>query len=551
MLKNLHIKNYALIQKIDLDFQSGMTIITGETGAGKSIMLGGLELVMGKRAQQGLLKNQEIKSVVEASFEIGNYELKHLFEREDLDYEDHSIIRRELLPNGKSRAFVNDTPLRLESLTKLTENLIDIHSQHQTLALNQKEFQFSLIDALANNMEVIKQYKEDYNQYIKLQEQYQTALSKLENSKKELEYKSFQLEELKSVKLEEINQDELELHLKKLDHIEEIKLTLGETILRLDAEETGILEALVQIRNSFSKISDFDNAYREISERLESSLLELQDIAQEISSLSEKNDFDPSEKESLQETLNQLNILMIKHKVAHTEELIELRDALEHDVTDLTFLEENIEKTKQHIDVLEKKMMQKSEVIYQNRLKAIPKLVEQVENILSRLSMKDTKLRIEIRHLEKFLPNGKDILDFQISSDGGKRFGNIKQFASGGELSRIMLAVKTVLSKYKKLPTIIFDEIDAGISGDVAQNMAEVLKELSRNMQLIVITHLPQIAVMGNRHFKVYKTKFKDEIETNVKLLSKEERIYEIAEMLEGKPPSDSALRHAKHLLKL
>jgi len=548
MLLNLYIKNYALIDKLNLSFNKGLTIITGETGAGKSILLGGLELIRGKRAQQGLLKEPDKKSIVEATFDLKNYNLKSLFEQDELDYESESIIRRELLPNGKSRAFVNDSPARLDSLIKISNELIDIHSQHQTLELGNTAFQFNLLDAVSDNENLLKSYHTSFKKYQAIQKQLQELSVKLMYAKKELSYKKFQLEELNEYKLDDIDFEQLEQQVKKLDNIELINQVLVEAIQKLDDEERGILHALIALKTDFQKIGKFDTIYQQLAQRLESMQLEVQDLTDEINRLTDRNVLNPSEQANLQNQYAAINKLLLKHQVLTVGELITLRDKLAADVTDLSSLEEQIALSEQEIKKAKSNLSDLAKKIHQNRISAIPKLIKEIEEILKQLSMQNTLLKIELEQTTEFLHNGQDQLKFMISSDKGKSFGELKRIASGGELSRLMLAVKTVLSKYKKLPTIIFDEIDAGISGEVAQNMAEVLKKMSFNMQVIVITHLPQIAVKGDTHFKVYKTDQQD-VSTHVKQLNNEERVYEIAEMLEGKPPSDSALQHAKHLL--
>ena len=548
MLQNLYIKNYALIDKINLSFDKGLTIITGETGAGKSILLGGLELIRGKRAQQGLLKDASQKSIVEATFDISAYHLQNIFESEDLDYEPETIIRRELLSNGKSRAFVNDSPARLESLTRLTGKLLDIHSQHQTLELNEKPFQYELLDAVSDNSDLLKRYQSDYQKYKILKQDLQEFSVKLMYAEKELSYKKHQLEELKLLKLDEINFDQMEQQIKAIDNQELINQVLADASQKLDAEDIGVLSQIIELKNGFHKIAGFSSNYAGIAERLESMQWELQDMIEEIGRLVDANDFNPEETARLQAQYAAINQLMLKHQVLQIEDLIALRDRLASEVTDLSSLQEQIAETEQNLAAITKSLNEKALKLRHNRQKAVPKLTGQIEQILQTLSMADTKLKIDLQAAEDFLPNGKDLLDFKISSDKGRSFGSLKRIASGGELSRLMLAVKTVLSKYKQLPTIIFDEIDTGISGDVAQKMAEVLKDLSQNMQVIVITHLPQIAVKGDTHFKVYKSRGSN-ITTQVKQLTNEERVYEIAEMLEGKSPSESALGHARHLL--
>ncbi len=548
MLQNLYIKNYALIDKINLSFDTGLTIITGETGAGKSILLGGLELIRGKRAQQGLLKDASQKSVVEATFDLSAYQLQDFFEAEELDYEPETIIRRELLPNGKSRAFVNDTPARLDSLNRLTEKLLDIHSQHQTLELNEKAFQYELLDAVSNNNDLLKTYQAAYQKHIKIKHDLQELSVKLMYAEQELSYKKHQLEELQLAKLDEVDFEKLEQQVKAFDNQETINEVLAEALQKIDDEELGVLSHIIDLKTGFNRIAAFDDRFANLATRLESMQWELQDMIDEITGLVEANDYNPDQVARIQAQYAAINQLMMKHQVLQLEDLIALRNRLSSEVTDLSSLQEQINELEQNLaktsDLLHKNALK----IRTNRQKAIPKLTSQIESILQSLSMADTRLKIELEPTGDFLPNGMDLLDFQISSDKGKSFGSLKRIASGGELSRLMLAVKTVLSKYKQLPTIIFDEIDTGISGDVAQKMAKVLRDLSHNMQVIVITHLPQIAVKGNKHFKVYKNSG-DDITTQVRQLIGEERVYEIAEMLEGKSPSESALGHARHLL--
>ncbi len=548
MLKHLEIKNYALIDHVELEFDKGLTIITGETGAGKSILLGGMELILGKRARQGLLKNPDKKSIVEAEFDVQKYRLKNLFENNELDYEDDTFIRRELLPGGKSRAFVNDSPVRLENLAMLTEKLIDIHSQHQTLELNKKEFQFDLIDSVANNESLLNEYKTGLKLYKKLKNELDELKNKLETAHQELEYKSFQLEELKSINLEKINPEEMETRLKLLENAEEIGRVLQEALQKMDDEQLGIYPGIVDMKNNFQRISSFGKKFEEVVARLESVQIELADLSMEIAKMLEENEFEPFEKENLAQIIDEYNRLLIKHKAMDINDLIQLKNRLENEVSDLSELELSIQKKEKELHRVLSKIKEIAQKIHLNRKNAIPVLVRQIEGILQELSMKDTRLKIDLTATGEFKSNGMDEVTFLLSSNQGKSFGEIKKIASGGELSRIMLAIKTVLSGYKKLPSIIFDEIDTGISGEVAQNMAKVLKKMSKNMQVIVITHLPQIAAAGNMHYKVYKEN-KGEITTQVKKLDKNERIMEIAEMIEGKNPSASAIQHATHLL--
>ena len=549
MIKQLEIKNYALIQKVKLDFDKGLTVITGETGAGKSILLGGLSLILGKRAQSGLLNDADKKSIVEAEFDIGNYKLQNFFNQYDIDYETESIIRRELLPGGKSRAFINDTPVKLDVLSNLTDQLIDIHSQHQTLELADKKFQLDLVDAMAENKKFLEKYAEKFTKYNDLIKEINQVKEKLQNAQEELEYKNYQLQELDAYDLDRIDFEALEQRLKQLEHSEEIGEILTEAHQKINNDELGIHIQLIDLRNSFRKIAGLSSNFEELAERLESMQIELGDISLEIDRLLENNEYSPNEKEELQAQFDTINRLLLKHKALKIDELISLRDKLSEEVMDLSSLENQLNDLQTQLTATTKELNTLATHIRQNREKIIPKLVSQIERVLKKLSMPHTRIQIKLVALDHFTATGKDDLEFQISSNDGKTYGSIKQIASGGELSRIMLAVKTILSKYKKLPTIVFDEIDSGISGEVAQNMADVLQYLAQNMQVIVITHLPQIAAAGTRHYKVYKTKEKDNISSNVKLLTPDERVYEIAEMIEGKSPSESALNHAKHLL--
>ncbi len=548
MLKHLEIKNYALIDYIELDFDKGLTIITGETGAGKSILLGGMELVLGKRAQQGLLKNKEKKSIVEGQFAVEEYDLKDFFEANEIDYEPETFIRRELLPGGKSRAFVNDSPVKLENLSALTKKLIDIHSQHQTLELNKKDFQFNLIDAIAQTKPIITKYQKYLTEYKAQEKKLKDLQQKLDTAKEDLQYKSFQWEELERANLEDLQVDELEQRLKFLENAEEIGQVLRLATAHIEDEQIGIHQQLIEMRNQFNKIRQYGKSFEEIAERLESLQIELSDLGMEIAGLVGEVEYDPLEKEKLQTRFDEYNRLLIKHKVLNLSQLLELKNKLSEEVSDLSDMENTIAILEKSLVESAEKLKSLAKQITSKRKKAIPVLISQIEEILSELSMQDTRLKIELSSINIFKNNGMDEISFLLSSNKGKDFGEIKQMASGGELSRLMLAVKTVLSKYKKLPTIIFDEIDTGISGEVAQNMAKVLKNLSKNMQVIVITHLPQIAASGDMHYKVFK-ETEGDIATHVKKLSEEERIIEIAEMIEGKNPSSSAMQHARFLL--
>ena len=549
MLTHLIIKNFALIDELQVDFNSGLTIITGETGAGKSILLGGLSLILGKRADLSSVKNASKKCIVEATFDIAKYKLKSLFNTNDLDYEPLTIIRREILPSGKSRAFVNDTPVNLDMLQTLGIRLLDIHSQHQTLKLTNDDFQFQIIDALAENSQSLKTYSEGHKTYkqlilelAKLQEQRADAI-------KELDYNLFLLKELEDAKLIEGEFENLESEYETLNNVEEIKEKLSLSYQLLVNEDVGVITNLTEIKTHLSKLTSFGKSYDEVYQRLNSSLIELNDIFSEIEHMETQLDADPNRLEVVNAKLQVLHNLMQKHTVATVEELMGIRDDLSGKVTVTENMDAVISEKENKISELEAQLRSVSSVIHNNRVAIIPKLVKQLEAILKTLGMPNAKFKIELLPGDKFLSNGTDTLRFLFSANKGGQFNELKKAASGGELSRIMLAIKSVLSKYTQLPTIMFDEIDAGVSGEISNKMAGIMQDMSKAMQVFTITHLPQIAAKGDSHFKVYKEDVNEITQTQLHRLTPEERIVEIAQMLGGANVSNSALEHAKQLL--
>ena len=549
MLTNLSIKNYALIDSLTVGFKNKLSIITGETGAGKSILLGALGLVLGKRAESSTLKDTSRKCIIEGQFSIDNYNLETFFEENDLDFEAETIIRREILPSGKSRAFINDTPTTLQVLNQLSEKLIDVHSQHQTIQLSDTSFQFQIIDAMANNFAKIESYKRGLKLYTKLVKELNKLKEHQEAEKEKYEYNLYLFDELVAVNLKIGEQEEIEQMLDKLNNIEEIKLNLSEAQSTALNEEIGVQTLLNSLTNNFSKIASFSDDYRELYERVLSLKIEFDDITNEIEETNEHVNFDPSELEKLNDRLQLLYNLQKKHAVNSVEKLMSLQeelsvkvDAVQNSSTIIKEKEEEVQEVAKKIDVLAKS-------IFNKREKAIPILIKKLEKILSNLGMENTRFKFEIQHSKSYFQNGKDELQLLISANKGVNYGELKKVASGGELSRIMLAVKSILSTYLKLPTIIFDEIDTGVSGDVSQKMADIMQEMSVNMQVITITHLPQIAAKGQQHYKVYKQDISNNIVTQLKVLSEEERITEIAEMLGGKNITTTAIEHAKELL--
>ncbi|MFD0988987.1 DNA repair protein RecN [Mariniflexile jejuense] len=549
MLTSLSIKNYALIDNLQVDFNNGFSIITGETGAGKSILLGGLSLILGKRADLSSLKNTEEKCVIEAVFNISNYKLKALFKAEDLDYEDETIIRREILPSGKSRAFVNDSPVNLNSLQVLSERLIDIHSQHETLQLTSNEFQFQIIDALANNEAELQTYKVELKAYKTLKKELQELLNFQTEAIKEHDYNTFLLNELVEAKLVEGEFELLEEEYETLNNIEGIKEKLSEAYQLLNEESVGVLSTLKSLKNTLQKLSTFSSKYEDLFNRVNSSLIEMDDVYAEVDVLQENLEADPNRLAVVDAKLRLLHNLMQKHVVTTISELIEIKNQLEEKVAVTENLDETIQNKRLEIEAKTEVLNGISTEIHNKRSKIIPELKAQLETILASLGMPNAQFNIEIVQVDDFLPNGKDDLSFLFSANKGGNFNELKKAASGGELSRIMLAIKSVLAKYIQLPTIMFDEIDTGVSGEISNKMGDIMLEMSKTMQVFSITHLPQIAAKGHSHFKVFKEDVNDVTQTNLVKLNHDERIVEIAQMLGGLEMSSSAIAHAKELL--
>ena len=549
MLTHLSIHNYALINQLSIDFTKGLSIITGETGAGKSILLGALGLVMGNRADLSSLKNAEKKCIIEAKFAVEGYNLQRLFDKLDVDYETETIIRREILPSGKSRAFVNDTPVNLSVLTALKTKLIDIHSQHQTMQLSDVSFQFSVIDALAKNKPKLASYQRGLKKYSGLHKELKSLLAETEKSKEQYEYNLHLFNEFEEAKLVDGEQKELEEKLERLNNIEEIKLNLSEALQISINEEIGIQSLLFSLENSLQKISSYSAKYQEIANRITSVKLELDDVVTELENENEEVDFNPNEIEELNDRLQLIYNLQKKHSVDSIKELQKIHESLSEKVAQVADAGTLIEAKQTEINDVAKKLDEVAAMITKSRTKAIPKLQKQLEFLLAELGMPNALFSIELNASTEYLSNGKDNLSFLFAANKGGNFGELKKVASGGELSRIMLSIKKILSENIQLPTIIFDEIDTGVSGEVSNKIAKIMQDMGVNMQVITITHLPQIAAKGLQHYKVYKGEENGVTTSNLKLLSYDERVVEIAEMLSGKDISESALTHAKELL--
>ena len=549
MLTNLSIKNYALIDHLNVKFTNGFTVITGETGAGKSILLGGLSLVLGKRADLSSLREKEDKCIVEAEFEISKYGLESFFLENDLDYEAKTIIRREILPSGKSRAFINDSPVTLDILSQLGDQLIDVHSQHQTLRLADNDFQLKVIDALADNGQVISAYSSKLLLYQSTQKELQKLVDFQNSATKEHEYNSFLLQELISAPLKEGILEELEEQYEQLNNVEIILEQLSHGQQLLNDEQIGLVNLLTELKQVSNKLASFGHQYSDINERIKSVFIELDDISTELNILNDKVEADPQLLEQVNAKLQLLYDLLKKHKVQTIPELMEIRNALDEKVSATENVVADIDRKKKELHQLETALNTEASNISKRRKLVIPKLKEQLEETLTDLGMASATFKIDISPSKEFKSTGKDDLSFLFSANKGSAYGDLKKVASGGELSRIMLTIKAILARYEQLPTMMFDEIDTGVSGEISNKMGDIMKDMSNTMQIFSITHLPQVAAKGVHHFKVYKEEELMGTNTKMKRLSSEERVVELAEMLGGKTLSDSALAHARQLL--
>ncbi|OCB78612.1 DNA repair protein RecN [Flavobacterium crassostreae] len=549
MITSLSIKNYALIEKLSIDFSKGFSIITGETGAGKSIILGALGLIQGKRADLSSIKNKDEKCVIEAHFEIAKYHLASFFKENDIDYESDTIIRREILPSGKSRAFINDSPVNLQLLQELSLFLIDIHSQQQTRELSDENVQFEIIDAIAKNHSVILEYQLDLSTYKSNKSKLNSLIKKQADALKEQEYHTFLWKELVAANLKPDEQEILEADFEQLNNVEIIKESLDKSLAIANEEQIGVLQNLKEIKAILQKITPFSLDYAALVERISSVLIEFDDITQELNRCADKLINDPEQLELLNQKLQLLYNLQKKHQVDSISGLLEIQSQLGASVAELENLETDIAQLTDAVQEKERVLDHLAIQIHDNRAKAIPILSQKLITILDTLGMPNVRFDIQIKQTKAYLANGKDEMQFLFAANKGTDFGLLKKVASGGEMSRIMLAVKAILAHYSKLPTLIFDEIDTGVSGEIAIKMGEIMKEMSQTMQIFAITHLPQIAAKGNAHFKVFKSTVGEATQSELKLLTNEERVVEIAQMLSGTVVSDSALNHAKALL--
>ncbi|MEE3448944.1 MAG: DNA repair protein RecN [Bacteroidales bacterium] len=552
MLLQLKISNYALISESLIDFKDGLTVITGETGAGKSILMGALSLVTGARADSSVIKQGEKKTVVEAQFDLSNYNLKTFFDDNDLDYEDITTIRREILDTGKSRAFINDTPVALNQLKELGNFLIDIHSQHKTLEIFGESFQTGVLDAFAKNKDLLSEYQGLYESYKKTKSEVAALEKQAAESKKESEYLHFRYDELEKAKLQEGEQKELEDELDILTHNEDIKIAVStSSMLIISAEEGTVLQKLKEAENELQKISPYYPKAQELFSRIQSVYIELDDIGRELDTLNENTEYSPERLDFVNSRLTTIYNLEKKFSVASVEELITQRDDLKKRLDLIDNSDERIAEKKKELKEIVKKLSSSAEKITLSRKNALEGLKSEVETLISSLGIPDGKFDAEFSEALDFLPNGKDGIKFLFSANKNVPLSDLSKTASGGELSRLMLCLKYILSRSTKLPTIIFDEIDTGISGDVAGKTGQMFKKIAGFMQVICITHLPQVAAKGSHHFKVFKHEEDGIIRSDIKELSMEERVNEIAGMLSGEKVSAAALENAKELLQI
>ena len=550
MLLRLKISNYALISETEIEFGGGLTVITGETGAGKSILMGALSLVLGSRADISVIKQGEKKTVVEAEFDVSAYNLKSFFDENDLDYADLTEIRREILDSGKSRAFVNDTPVNLATLKELGQRLTDIHSQHQTLEIGYEDFQLGLIDAYAKNGALLADYAEVYQKWQAAKSQLESLLKRAKEIAMEAEYLHFRFDELDKAKLREGEQQELEEEYEILTHNEDIKMAISNACDELvRADEGTVLQKLKSSISELRKIAAYFPKAAEFADRMDSAYIELNDISREITDIDENTEYSPERLEFVNERLGVIYQLQKKFNVNTVDGLIAMHKELAQKLSLVDNIDGQTDDLKKAVAALESQLRKQADAIGEGRRKAVPQLREEVQGLLESLGIKDSQFDVQFSTVKDFRPNGTDSVKFMFSANKNVSMGELSKTASGGELSRLMLSLKYILSRSSKLPTIIFDEIDTGISGDIAGKMGAMFRRMSEHMQVICITHLPQVAAKGNHHLKVYKHEEDGAVRSDIKPLTGDDRIHEIASMLSSEKVTDAALMNAKELM--
>ncbi len=553
MLNRLTVHNYILIDELDIDFSNGLTIVTGETGAGKSILLGALALILGERADSDVLLNKQKKCIIEGVFDITNYQLAGFFESNELDYSTETFLRREINADGKSRAFINDTPVNLSQLKKLGTFLVDIHSQHETLTLSNSDFQMGVVDAFSKHQPLLNNYHSLYISFKKLNIDLKDLRDREKQSKIDLDYLQFQFDELEESKLESTEQQKLESELSKLVHAEEIQNTLSKSIAALTTDETSLVDQLTSVSNSISQLTKYDEKFENIFQRLKSSVVELKDIVDEITFIIHKSELNPQRVEAINERLNTIYRLQHKHHVNSIDDLISIQNDIGKKLESIGSLEDQILKLERELKIVKEQLIKGADTISANRKKSIPKIESTIKEMLFDLAMPNAVLKVQQEHLgnDNFNAYGNDKISFLFSANKGVTYKELNKVASGGELSRLMLSIKSLIAQLTALPTIVFDEIDTGISGETAAKMGVMMHKISVNHQVIAITHLPQIAGKGDVHYVVYKEDSGKTVRTGINKLSDKDRVKEIARMLSGEKLTDAAIENAKELLRL
>ena len=549
MLKQLRIQNFALIEESEVVFNNGLTVITGETGAGKSILLGALGLTLGNRADAGTLHDKTKKCVIEATFNIENYALQSFFEIQELDFEKTTTIRREITPEGKSRAFVNDTPTNLSVLKELGERLIDIHSQHETLLLKETHFQFELVDAFAQTTSLFYEYKKQFIDLQKQRKQLQTLTEQETQAKKELDYFQFQFNELEEANIKTGTLLQLEEESETLENAEFIKGNLSKAVLTINGGDENILASFALVKQQLHGITKIGKHFSDLYDRINSLNIELKELASDIESTESDVLIDNNRLEEVNAQLDKINRLLKKHGVASEDELLKVKNDIEEKLVQFSSLENQIEKIKKEIVASEKQCLATAKLLSEKRQKALPAIEQEIKTMLASLSMTNAQFKINLQHQSELINTGIDTVAFLFNANKGSDLKELHKTASGGELSRLMLCLKALLADRTALPTIIFDEIDTGVSGDVADKIGNILSRMGKTMQVITITHLPQMASKGANHLFVYKSDTEDKTTSSIKSLNKDERIAEIAKMLSTGIPTETALKNAKELL--
>lgn len=550
MLKNLSIKNYLLIDDLSVSFNNGFTVITGETGAGKSILVGGISLILGKRADLSVNRDKSKKCIIEGVFDIGSFDLKSVFDENELDYDTETILRREISVSGKSRAFINDSPVNLSQLSLIGSKIIDIHSQHQNIEVLTSKFQFELLDLISKNKDRVLNYTEIFEEYRTSSNKLNELINKKQSLIQSIDYNKFILDEIDRADILDEDLEKLENMQNSLSNFEEIssELSLGSQII--SEENIGLISNLLKLKNSIDKVSKNSEKFKSISQRLDAIKIELEDIVHEIDYFLDSFEQSPENLSRVIDKIDLINNLLRKHSLHSIDELSEFRDDLAKKVNTTENIDNEIQKIKTSCDELKNRLDSIALEIHNNRKSVIPDLTKEIENILHELGMNNSKFKINLLFSdEQLYSNGRDTIEFEFLANKGYEFKKIKEAASGGEMSRIMLAIKSIMAKYKKLPSIIFDEIDTGVSGEISKKMGFIMKDLGEKIQTFSITHLPQIAAMGESHFKIYKSDVDGITKTMISRLNENDRIIEIAKMLEGNNASKSAYTHAKQLL--